>query len=179
MGQDPQHPASPASPASTDRLLSTVADRAAAAAEQAREELIIPVIAEELVVLTMEKDTGGVRAVKTVREQEQIIDQPLLREQVTVERKTIKRMLDVPAVVRQEGDTLIIPVMEEVLVVQRHFLLKEEIHIRKVQTQVHEPQRFIVRSEEVKLEQLPAEDNFQDSKQPPPAPRSEKKGEVR
>jgi len=179
MGQDPQHPASGDRPLNTVGTVDTVVGTAAAAAEQARQELIIPVIAEELVVLTMEKDTGGVRVTKTVREQEQIIDQPLLREQVTVERKAIKRMLDVPAVVRQEGDTLIIPVMEEVLVVQRHFLLKEEIHIRKVQSQVHEPQRFIVRSEEVKLEQLPAEDNFQNGKQPPPAPRSDKKGEVR
>lgn len=164
MGHDPQ----PAATAvrSIDQVLETDT-----------QEVIIPVIAEELVVLTMEKDTGGVRAVKTVRETEQIVDEPLLREQVTVERKTIKRMLDVPALVRQEGDTLIIPVMEEVLVVKRHFLLKEEIHIRKVQTQVHEPQSFIVRSEEVKLEQLPAEDNFPSAPQTPPAARNEMKGE--
>jgi len=162
MGTDPQQAVSADIPADT-----------------ATEEVIIPVLTEDLVVLTMEKDTGGVRATKTVRETHQIVDEPLLREQVTVERKTIKRMLDVPAIVRQEGDTLIIPVMEEVLIVKRHFLLKEEIHIRKVQSQVREPQSFVVRSEEVKLEQLPAEDALQAGQQPPPAPRSDTKGEVR
>ena len=152
-------------PQSGDRLI-----------DSATEEVIIPVIAEELVVLTMEKDTGGVRATKTVRTTEQTIDPPLLREQVTVERKAINQMLDAPVQVRQEGDTLIIPVMEEVLVVQRRFLLKEEIHIRKVQSHVHEPQSFTVRSEEVKLEQLGAADRFPSNIQPPPAPRSGTKG---
>ncbi len=147
--------------------------------DTATEEVIIPVIAEELVVLTMEKDTGGVRAIKTVHESQQVVDPPLLREQITVERKAIGQLLDVPAVVRQEGDTLIIPVMEEVLVVKRHFLLKEEIHIHKVQSHVHEPQSFVVRREEVKLEQLPTEDNLHAGPQPPPAPRGETKGEVR
>ena len=143
MGQDPPQPVS------GDRPLA-----------MEPEVVIIPVIVEELTVLTMEQDTGGVRAIKTVKEREQIVDRPLLREHVSVERRTIQRMLDAPAQVRQEGDTTIIPVMEEVLVVHRQFLLKEEIHIRKTQTWVHEPQRFMVRSEEVRVEELPAKDNL-------------------
>ena len=151
MGQDPHQPLPGDRP-----LASSTTD----SKEEVIIPVIIPVIVEELVVLTMEQDTGGVRAVKTVKEREQVVDRPLLREQVTVERKTIQRILDAPAQVRQEGDTTIIPVMEEVLVVSRQFLLKEEIHIKKTQTWAHEPQRFTVRSEEVTVEQLAAKDKL-------------------
>jgi hypothetical protein len=36
--------------------------------------------------------------------------------------------------VRQEGDTTIVPVVEEVLVVERRLMLKEEIRIKRVRT---------------------------------------------
>jgi len=158
--------------ASGDRLVSTPVS-------QADEVVVIPVIAEELIVLAMEQDIGGLRATKVVREHEMIVDEPLLREEITVERKAINRFIDVAAEVRQEGDTLIIPVMEEVMVAQRQLVLKEEVHIRKRQFQVHEPQRFTVRSEEVKLQHLPAEDNFPSSKQTPPVLPEEAKGASR
>ena len=56
---------------------------------------------------------------------------PLFREDCDVERVPIKRMIDQPAEVRQEGDTLIIPLMEEVLVVEKRLMLREELHIRR------------------------------------------------
>ena len=160
MGQPPQPPAS------SDR---------SATVSQSQQEIVIPVLAEQLVVFTMEQDTGGVRAVKKVRQNEQLIDVPLLREQVTVERKSIQKILEEPAQARQEGEVFIIPVMEEVLTIQRRYFLKEEIHIRKTQTEVHEPQRYPVRSEEVTIEHLPAQDEVAACKQPPPAPQT--KGE--
>lgn len=155
----------------------TASSDRSATAVPSQQEVIIPVVAEQLVVLTMEKDTGGVRAVKTVRQNEQLIDVPLLREQVAIERKSIQKMLEEPAQARQEGEVFIIPVMEEVLTIKRQFLLKEEIHIRKTQTQVHDPKRYIVRSEEVTVEHLPAQDDSPDSPQPPPGP--QRKGEDR
>lgn len=148
----------------------------------ATEEVVIPVVAEELVVLTMEQDTGGVRATKVVHEREQLVDELLAREDVTIERKPVNQVLVAPVEVRQEGDTLIIPVMEEVVVVQRQLVLKEEIHIRKQQRYVHETERFIVRSEEVVVEQLPPKSSVPSehkSKQPPPAPPGRAKGESR
>ncbi len=56
---------------------------------------------------------------------------PLFREDCEVERVQVKRMLDQPAEIRQEGDTLIIPLMEEVLVVEKRLMLREELHIKR------------------------------------------------
>lgn len=136
-----------------------------------QQQVIIPVIAEGLVVEKVEHDTGGVRATKSVRERVQVVDEPLAREEVTVERKAVNQVLTTPAQPRQEGDTLIIPVMEEILVVERRLLLKEEIHIHKRRKEVHDPRRFVVRSEEVTLEQLGPADAADCHNQPaqPPA----------
>ncbi len=56
---------------------------------------------------------------------------PLFREDCEVERVQVKRILDQPAEIRQDGDTLIIPLMEEVLVVEKRLMLREELHIKR------------------------------------------------
>lgn len=55
----------------------------------------------------------------------------LFREDCDIERVQIKRVIDQPAEIRHEGDTLIVPLMEEVLVVEKKLMLREELHIRR------------------------------------------------
>lgn len=52
------------------------------------------------------------------------------------------------------GDVMIVPLLEEVLVVEKRLMLKEELHISKRRTEVHNPQRVILRSEEVTVERI-------------------------
>jgi hypothetical protein len=59
------------------------------------------------------------------------VNESLLEEAVNVERVPVNRFIDEPAETRQEGDVTIVPVMEEVLVVQRRLMLKEEIRITR------------------------------------------------
>ncbi len=56
---------------------------------------------------------------------------PLFREDCDVQRVEVKRIIDKPVEIRQDGDTLIIPLMEEVLVVERRLMLREELHIKR------------------------------------------------
>lgn len=136
----------------------------AEAVEDSRETQIIPVMEETLEVKKRQVETGGVRITKVVREHEEIVDEPLLRETVDVHRVTINQFIEAPVLVRFENDdTVIVPVFEEVLVVEKRLFLKEELHIRKRQTITHQPQTVIRRSEEVSVERFqpptPAEDN--------------------
>ena len=55
---------------------------------------------------------------------------------------------------RQEGDVLVIPVLEEVIVLQKRLMLKEEIRITKRSQQTIEPQVVTLRREEIVVEQL-------------------------
>ncbi|RZI45032.1 DUF2382 domain-containing protein [Herbaspirillum sp. HC18] len=102
-------------------------------------------------------DTGrGVRIHKTVSEREQAIDQPLMRDRLEVEHVDIGRVVaeaDVPQL-RYEGDTLVVPVLEEVLVVRKQLLLKEEVRITRHREQVRVPESVKLRSEQVRVERF-------------------------
>ncbi len=63
--------------------------------ESASSEQVIPVISEKLKVHKRNVETGkGVRVRKTLSEREQIVDQPLVREEVTVERVEINEVIE-------------------------------------------------------------------------------------
>jgi len=89
-----------------------------------------------------------------VREGEEIVDEPLLREEVSVERVPVNRVVDRPVPVRHEGDVMIVPVLEEVLYVEKRLLLKEELRISKRRVEEHAPQRVVLRKEEVIVERI-------------------------
>ncbi len=120
---------------------------------EAEQRVIIPVLAEEFTVETRMVETGGVRVHKTVQEHQETVDPALLRETVTVETVEVNRFVDGPTPTnRQEGDILIVPVLEERLLVEKRLFLKSELHIRRVQETVHAPQSVTLRSEVVTVE---------------------------
>ena len=122
------------------------------------EHVVVPVLGEELKVGKRTVETGRIRVSKRVREEEQVVDTPLMREAVSVERVPVNRMVDGPQATRQEGDTTVIPVVEEVLVVEKRLMLKEEIRVTRKRSEVQEPVRATVRREEVKIERVAAEE---------------------
>lgn len=87
-----------------------------------------------------------------VTKREETVDELLLRESVEVERVPINRIVAEAPPSRQEDDTLIIPVLEEVLVVEKRLMLKEEVRITRTQTKVHQPQAVTLRTEEAVIE---------------------------
>ena len=123
----------------------------------AAEEVVMPVIQEELQIKKQPVETGRVRVTKRVHEHDELVDVPIVREEVEIDRIPVGRLLDGPVSVRQEGETLIIPVVEEVLVVEKRLRLKEELHVRKRQRQSQTPQRIRLRQEEAVVERLPSQ----------------------
>ena len=119
-------------------------------------EVVVPVVAEELRVDRQSVETGRVRVTKAVRERQQVVDEPTRTEHVTVERVPVNRVVDGPVAPRQEGDTLILPVLEEVVVVERKLVLKEEVRITKHVSETREPQTVTLRSEDVRIDRIPA-----------------------
>jgi uncharacterized protein (TIGR02271 family) len=120
-------------------------------------QMSFPVMEEELHVAKRVIDTGrGVRVHKTVSEREQLVDQPLLRDELTVEHVPVGRVVEEasPPQMRYEGDTLVVPVLEEVLVVQKQMLLKEEVRITRHRHQVQMPQSVRLRSEHISVERF-------------------------
>jgi uncharacterized protein (TIGR02271 family) len=129
-------------------------ERHGAAAEMSEAPLVLPVVEETLAVHTSAVETGRVRISKRVHEREEIIDPPLLRDEVVIERVPINRVVEAPIAARSEKDTLIIPLLEEVLVVEKRLLLKEELRITKRRVETHMPQRVTLRREEAIVEHI-------------------------
>ena len=102
-------------------------------------ERVVPVLAEDVVVGKRTVETGLVRVRKTVREHEEILDEPLEQETVEVERVPINRIIERPLPTRQEGDVTIISVTNEVLVVEKRLMFTEEVRITRRKSEFHEP----------------------------------------
>ena len=113
---------------------------------------VIPVLREELKVSKREVETGRVTVHKTVSERDENVEMLLRQTDVSVERVPVGRTVTEAPATREEGDVLIIPVMEEVLVVEKRLVLKEELHIRKTTSErtAHEVVRL--RTENVQIE---------------------------
>jgi stress response protein YsnF len=58
---------------------------------------------------------------------------------------------DLPAS-RYEGDTLIVPILEEVLVVEKRYRIKEELHIIRHRREHRHAETVTLKSEEVAVE---------------------------
>jgi uncharacterized protein (TIGR02271 family) len=131
------------------------ADRAAAdgAVAETGEPLTIPVHEEELIPVTRDVHLGDVVIHKRVEEEPVKTTVNLRREDVSVERVAIDRVIESVPEPRYEGDTLVIPLVEEVLVTEKRLVLREEVritrHARTDQTEV----RDVLRREVVDIEE--------------------------
>ena len=128
-------------------------------ADPRKPPLVLPVMAETLNVQTRRVETGRVRIHKTVHTREVLVDEPLLREEVIIERVPVNRVVEGPIPVRHEGDTMILSLLEEVLVVATRLLLKEEVHMTTRRTETHTPERVTRRHEDVTIERVDLERN--------------------
>jgi uncharacterized protein (TIGR02271 family) len=112
---------------------------------------------EELWVGREQVETGRVRIKVRTHEREEVVEVPLTREHLEVERVPIDREIEAIPPRRQEGDTTIVPVVEEVVVVQRKLVLKEELHLRLVRTTEQHRESVTLRRQEAVVERLPVE----------------------
>ena len=99
----------------------------------ANDELVLALHAEDLAVSKRQV----VRTVEVRREthnRDVLVEEALTTTGVVVEHVPIGRFVDAVPPGREEGGVTILPVVEEVVVIERRFRLVEEVRIRRVQT---------------------------------------------
>ncbi len=114
---------------------------------------VIPVVEETLRVEKREYESGRVLVHKTVTERDEVAEVLLRQQDLIVERVPVGRAVSEAPQTRQDGDTLIVPILEEVMVVEKRLFLKEELHIRKHSTERTEQHKVRLRTEHVEIEQ--------------------------
>jgi stress response protein YsnF len=125
--------------------------------QDGQEPIKVPVYQEEAWVEKRIVDTGrGVRIHKTVAEHPCQIDERLLRDEVEVSHVPVDRIvpLDQAPATRYEGDTLVVPILEEVLVVERRLRIKEELRITRTRREERHAETVLLKSEQVSVERF-------------------------
>lgn len=117
-------------------------------------EQTIPVVVEEPVVGKAIVEQDRVRVHKRVVTEPVLVDAEEVREDVLVERVPVDRMVDGPLPVRTDGDVTVVPVVEEVVVVQKRFVLREEIRLTRRRTARPRTLRAEVRREVATVERV-------------------------
>jgi uncharacterized protein (TIGR02271 family) len=115
----------------------------------------VAVAREELEIGKRTVETARVRVRKLVQAHEECIDELLMHDEVEVQRIPVGRVIDEPVQMRSDGDLLVVPVMEERLVVQKCLVLVEELHIKRRVGQRPHTEHVLVRTEEVVIEREP------------------------
>ena len=90
--------------------------------------------AEQAEVTRQIRLTGRVSVSTVTTMREELVDELLTSENAEIERVSIRQFVDEIPAVREEGDMIVVPLVEEVVVVERRLVLKEEIRIRRVVT---------------------------------------------
>ncbi|MGI4796133.1 MAG: DUF2382 domain-containing protein [Janthinobacterium lividum] len=129
-------------------ILSGVPNEQEAVKPSAAESLVMSLAAEDVAVSKRVLRTL-VRASRTTSSRDETVEVDLNQEQVVVERVPVGRVVDAVPPVRQEGDVTIMSVVEEELVVVRRLVLKEEVHLRRVQSTVPHTQTVTLREQHI------------------------------
>ena len=116
------------------------------------ESVRIPLAAEQLLVGTRLRRTGTVRVSTHVERRTTVVDPPLRRQRIEIRRRRVDRFVDHPPEVRREGDTLIVPIVEEVVITRLKVV--EEIAITLRRSVERRPQRVELRRERAVIERL-------------------------
>ncbi len=112
----------------------------------------IPVLEERLRVTRRAVETDRVVLRKTVTEHAEPVELTLQSETLSVERVPVNRVVASPPAIREEGDELIVPVLEEIMVVETRLVLKEELRIRRTSATRTEHRTARLRREKVAVE---------------------------
>ena len=125
--------------------------------QRAGSEEVLPLVEEELRIDKRSVITGKVRVRSVVDTVEEVARADLTGERVEVTRVPIDREVEAAPLTRTEGDVTIVPVVEEVLVVEKRLVLKEELHIRRQATHENVEVPVTLRKQRAVIERLAAD----------------------
>lgn len=113
--------------------------------------------AEEVTVSRRQVVGDVVRVATVTREHEHLVDEVLSHEHVEIRRVPIGREVDAIPPVREEGNSMVLPVVEEVVVIERRLILKEEIHVTRMRGTEHHRESVMLRAQDAVITRTEAE----------------------
>ena len=141
------------------------APASASGADGPETDLHLDVVEERLRVTKREVDRGGVRVGTMVETIEEAVAVALRTQSAEVERVAVDRVVETAPEPRLDGDTVVIPIVEERPVVTTQLVVTEEIRVRLTEETRTEERRVPLRRERVTIDQIPSDEG-----EPPASP---------
>lgn len=104
-------------------------------------------------------ETGRVRVHRSTKSRVERVDIALSSHTVEVRRVRIDKAVTEMPSVRATRKEIIIPVVEEVLVIEKRLILREEVHVRKKESVRRHVEDVTLRGQEATVERLAPEDS--------------------
>lgn len=122
-------------------------------------EVVLPLLEEALRLGKRRVETGRVRISVSTTNDERLVRETLRSERAEVEHVQVNRDLgegETAPVARWEDErTLVVPVVEEVLIIERRLVLREEVRLRLVAVDEVVEQPVTLRRQHANVERLP------------------------
>ena len=125
----------------------------------ARHDETIPVVEETAFIDKREIETDRVKVHTVVETSEQMVREALASRNVKVTRVPVDRVVTTVPEIRTENGVTIVPVLEEVLVIEKRLILKEEVHIQQELSQETVEVPITLRKQRAVVERFDAEGN--------------------
>lgn len=116
------------------------------------DQILIPVVEEQLEVTKRVVETGKVYLHKSVAKYDVKLDEPLAVEQWRIERIAKNEVISETPLTRREGEATVYPVVEERLVLTKELVLVEEIHVTRAVSERRDVRTIVLRRESMDIE---------------------------
>ena len=120
--------------------------------DRQEEVAAIPLVEERISIAKRQVEAERLRVRVAVEEREENVPVELFHDEVEIERIIKNVPVSEAPAVRLEGSTTIIPVVEEMVVVEKRLVLVEEIHVRRKAASTTENVSVTVRSERASID---------------------------
>ena len=122
---------------------------------EAAAPLVIPLARERLKVGRRRIDVARVLIKTTTQIDPVVVDELLKKDDVRIRRTPVGRFIDRPVAPRYDRDVLVIPLVEEVVVVTKRLRLVEEIRIERAVVTRRHRETVPLRRQRVQIERHP------------------------
>ena len=132
----------------------------------------LSLLEEQLSVVRQRIEGDTIRVSTVTSTTEEHVAEEISHERIEVEHIAIGRHVDTAPPVREEGEVTIIPIVEEILVIEKRLFLKEEVHIRRVRVPATHRETITLRKQDVVVERMKPETSQSATRSRPSYPSS-------
>lgn len=121
------------------------------------QDVVVPIYQEQASFSKRRIVTARVKISRVTHKSEKLLTETLAQQRVKIDRIPIGKLIDAVPKIREKGDAIIIPIVEEIPVVKHRLVLVEEVWVRRVRRKENHRERVTLRCQKAVVTRDPVE----------------------